>query len=38
MLLLDHSAFLFKIGNLNEEDLLRIEDAYTDFLRLNKII
>lgn len=38
ILLLDHSAFIFKIGNLNEEDLLRIENAYTDFLRLNKII
>lgn len=33
--LLTRDSFIFKIGNLHSDDLKRIEDMYTNFLRDN---
>ncbi len=38
IMLLNKDNFLFKIGNLHNDDLLRIEKAYQIFLKYNKII
>lgn len=38
IMILNKDNFLFKIGNLHNDDLLRIEKAYQLFLKYNKII